>query len=512
MTLLLIIHFLMSDYNSVSYKKSLISDTEWEDVISNRSQNELKFKLVFNNDELIKDNNGIYYYSMILGSSRSYTPRILKQDVQIKFRQEITDDMIKNNIPLEALVYNDEYYDVVSIVLTKLPILKIDYSDKLSNEYIDMSMYLYDNRENSMSRVTISKGEIHYRGATSLAYPKKGYHFKLNKVSTGDNIRGNDISLLGMRKDNDWILNALYSDQEKIRTVFSSKLWYDCCSKNNSFRIDNGNEFKYVEVILNGEYNGLYALGNPIDEKQMSLSKNKDGYYNEYLFKKSGTNGHDKSLTIKDLKENHEIKNALYSDEAWDILQNSYDKIFNGTDEEKMSTVDLNNYIDIYLFYNLIQGVDNVTLDNTINNSYITLKKYNNSYIMLITPWDLDQTFGNRWSLRSKNNISMYGIGFEENRIMKLNPVFLLEDKEDINNKLLDRYNELRNTYWSDDSISKILFQYESEIYGSGAFLRDEERWPSGNYNDAEEMLSKFKDYVYNRVGYLDSNLNFLVN
>ena len=61
MTLLLIIHFLMSDYNSVSYKKSLISDTEWEDVIFNRSQNELKFKLVFNNDELIKDNNGIYY-------------------------------------------------------------------------------------------------------------------------------------------------------------------------------------------------------------------------------------------------------------------------------------------------------------------------------------------------------------------------------------------------------------------------------------------------------------------
>ena len=119
---------------------------------------------------------------------------------------------------------------------------------------------------------------------------------------------------------------------------------------------------------------------------------------------------------------------------------------------------------------------------------------------MLITPWDLDQTFGNRRSLRSKNNISMYGIGFEENRIMRLNPVFLLEDKEDINNKLLDRYNELRNTYWSDDSISKILFQYESEIYGSGAFLRDEERWPSGNYNDAEEMLSKFKDYVYNRV------------
>ena len=82
---------------------------------------------------------------------------------------------------------------------------------------------------------------------------KKGYAVSLTQESVGGHLRDNDISLLGMRQDDDWVLYAAYNDQEKIRNVFSCNLWKDFCSTDNERGIDTGVEYRYLELFMNGD-------------------------------------------------------------------------------------------------------------------------------------------------------------------------------------------------------------------------------------------------------------------
>ena len=51
---------------------------------------------------------------------------------------------------------------------------------------------------------------------------------------------------------------------------------------------------------------------------------------------------------------------------------------------------------------------------------------------------------------------------------------------------------------------------YERDIYGSGAYVRDMERWPDGNYQDPEAGLSIFREYVHARLRSMDSYISSL--
>ena len=86
------------------------------------------------------------------------------------------------------------------------------------------------------------------------------------------------------RIDDDWILTSMYSDYEKIRNVFSMNLWHEISELSN--------EYRYVEVYINNNYHGLYALTYPIDNKTFKLKKDETGASNNthqkaYLFGKS---------------------------------------------------------------------------------------------------------------------------------------------------------------------------------------------------------------------------------
>ena len=117
--ILIVIHVLFKNYNYVKYE--IINEDEWNQIISEKEESEesLISGLVFNNYELIKDNNGIYYYSLIENDRHAYSPIVKNvSDINIKFHQEITDEMIKNNDYLEVLTYNDNNYKVEYIVVT----------------------------------------------------------------------------------------------------------------------------------------------------------------------------------------------------------------------------------------------------------------------------------------------------------------------------------------------------------------------------------------------------------
>ena len=94
---------------------------------------------------------------------------------------------------------------------------------------------------------------IELRGATSqFLYPKKQY-----AVETRDEVgENNNVPLLGMPAENDWVLYAPYGDKTLIRNVLAYKLAEKI--------MDYAPRTRFCELVLNGEYMGLYVLTEKI--------------------------------------------------------------------------------------------------------------------------------------------------------------------------------------------------------------------------------------------------------
>jgi hypothetical protein len=95
--------------------------------------------------------------------------------------------------------------------------------------------------------------KIELRGSSSMELPKKSYSLTTVK---SDNTSNNNVSILGMPSENDWILNSLAFDPSLIRDYLS----YDISRKLGNY----ASRTQYCEVILNGDYIGLYVFQEKI--------------------------------------------------------------------------------------------------------------------------------------------------------------------------------------------------------------------------------------------------------
>lgn len=92
------------------------------------------------------------------------------------------------------------------------------------------------------------KVAIEVRGSTSQQYPKKSYGFETQDLF-GMN---NNVSLLGLPIENDWILYGPYPDKTMIRDV----LTYDLSRKMGNY----ASNWRYCELVIDGNYRGVYIL------------------------------------------------------------------------------------------------------------------------------------------------------------------------------------------------------------------------------------------------------------
>lgn len=123
--------------------------------------------------------------------------------------------------------------------------------------------YLTD--ENSVEFLNYNgRIKIELRGSSSMELPKKSYSLTTVK---SDNVSNNNVSILGMPSENDWILNAIAFDPSLIRDY----LCYDISRKLGNY----ASRTEYCEVILNGDYKGLYIFQEKIkaNENRVNVSK-----------------------------------------------------------------------------------------------------------------------------------------------------------------------------------------------------------------------------------------------
>ncbi len=107
---------------------------------------------------------------------------------------------------------------------------------------------------------------IEIRGESAQMFPKKSYAFE-TRDSLGEN---NNVELLGLPEENDWILYGPYSDKTLIKNVLTYRLTRDLGRY--------AARTKFCELFINGEFRGLYVLMEKIkqDKNRVDISKLKD--------------------------------------------------------------------------------------------------------------------------------------------------------------------------------------------------------------------------------------------
>ena len=415
------------------------------------------YKTLYNVDKIDDD-----LYSINIYSDRYHQQRYIKtldlSIISIKNFNDISDyNYINRDFILSGKQYSDAYFEI------------------MDNDYLF---------HNSYPKSQYYQGRFRVRGASSSWFSKKSY-----KIEFDDN-----VSLLGMSKDDDWILDSLYTDKSKVRNKLSSDLW-NCINDNQQVNNDLNGDF--VDLFVNNEYVGVYVLKEKVDKKitdigesgllVKSISHVNDEIRNRFIINSVNynTSGKDVFLENFELKEYNtkSLNNFIlklgdyYSDYSYDSINRNFD---------------IDNFINYKVFVMLISGGDNLT-----KNQYMSIK--DDSSNILITPWDLDLTWGLNWfelndlhsqfSMESSSDINWMDENITKN--MDIKTISLLKQ----------RYWELRKDVITMDNINGYLDSYKNILVNSGAAQRDSERWYQ---YDVEFEIEQIREWARRRIEFLD--------
>lgn len=430
---------------------------------------------------------------------------LLFDDQPIKLKINGNDYNILDNVT--TLKIGNRYtlasgFERYSIYFTQLPLLYIDTESKISDSpkvLTEISLI------ETNGTVANSKAGIEYRGATSQAYPKKSYEIEFWDDEVGDETQ--DLSILGMREDKDWNLQALYTEPLKIASSTAWDIW-NKIGKLNYLDLEPkakaGIDSKFVEVFLNNSYQGIYAITEKIDRKQLKLKKNTDIKIRGELYKGDSW----ETTTYYDLPAFDNTSETWGGFEYkypkdlrdWSNLYNLHDFVINSDDETFYSRYkekyDTDNLVNYFILINFLRATD-----NTGKNVYTAKYDENGKYFFI--PWDLDGVLGRIWdsSIDSTTDDLMKNGLYER----------LWNDttKDGFRFDLNKRWFELRSETITVDKTMQILIDNFNYLKDNGALERDRIANPGSTISSEYEEFVYIREWLTKRIEYLDKTFAF---
>jgi len=351
--------------------------------------------------------------------------------------------------------------------------------------------------------------DIEIRGSSSQYSQKKQYGFS-TKLADGDT--NNNVSLLGMPAENDWILNSM---------VFDSALIRDYLCFNLSRQIgEYASRTAYCEVVVNGSYRGLYMLEEKIkpDNNRVDVYKItfNDNYVPEvsggYIIKADKTTGGD-PVAWRMSAWNGSLVDFIHEfpkPEDVTELQTSYIKHqFNllGIAAESgdysvttgyPSVIDIPSFIHYMIISELSSNCDSYQFSTYYH-------KDRNGKIRAGPVWDSDLTFGNDlffWGFdRSWANVWQFSNGDNEG------PRFWrdLYNENQFRCYLSKRWNELIQPGQPLNINTLKNFIDSTVVLISEAVVRENTKW--SNVKDLQERIAQIKSWLDIRIPWITSNL-----
>ena len=342
------------------------------------------------------------------------------------------------------------------------------------------------------------------RGTSSQQYDKKSYRVELWADETGTLMA--DTTFLGLRSDDDWNLEAMWAQPLRLRDKVANELWmemYRLPYAANEPQAKPGIRMEYADVFINDEYQGVYALTERMDRKQLALRKY-NGELRGLLYKGNGPGAPTfESLrpydNTQDTWDNYEWVYPNESDTAinWNHLYNFTNFVMNASDNvfysQYSAQFDKANAIDYYLFINALMGMDNMG-----RNLFLARYKKTSTYMYL--PWDLDAIWGldtdGNWTY---NTVGLMSNGFYDRLTQDCHENgFVAATKA--------RYDTLRSSILTKEHIMEMVQNQYDALVESGVYEREHEAWPEFIVN--ERQLSYMSDWLDDRFSYLDGEIN----
>lgn len=340
---------------------------------------------------------------------------------------------------------------------------------------------------------------ILYRGGSTLNLPKKS--FRLHFVKDTIAYEKKNVRLLNLRKDDDWNLQAMANEPLKLRGKVNNTIWpiihrlsYHGVEPEAKSYVD----MEYAELFVNGEYRGLYALSERIDQKQLKLSETAGGELFKAEDRAEGTmfNGTPEFCNTNPAWSGFFCK---YPDSNWNwtFLRDAIDFVNNSDNQTFYRNYDkvfeIDNSVDYLIFINLLAAID-----NTHKNIYYA--RYDSLSPLIIVPWDLDCSLGLSWdgTLRDKINdlvftkylvrlIFDFGIGGYAERIQK-------------------RWKELRVNTITSDVIMNLYRDSYNKLLSEGVYQREAIAW--SDYHFDPNHIDYIAGWLNRRLAFLDGFFN----
>lgn len=369
------------------------------------------------------------------------------------------------------------------VIFTALPVLCLRTLDgELPGDDAQAGMLALFEISNGRLEVKQSRMNINLRGNTSKRLPKKSYRVTLLHED-GEN---RSLSLAGLREDDDWILNPMYSDKSKIREWLAYSLWDEM---NSSGLNAQSSRITYAELFLNGEYWGLYGLQERVDRKQVNADKRSGVLY------KVIANDRPTAQELLDCEETEQCR-AFKLEHAGAGVQDSWmpaASLMQFLDEGEFAekaALDMNNVIDYGLWIMFTQSHD-----CHFKNQFLNCVYEDGAYTMYKIPWDLNNTFGDVWSSDQPetNHIEFY-IG----SLIKDSAFGAMLDQNDpaFHVSVLQRWQELRGETLEYNRLVEKIRSMHTAL--RPAIIRDGRRWPeSGSGTGNAENTRDIEAYLF---------------
>lgn len=388
-----------------------------------------------------------------------------------------------------------------SLMFTSLPILNVQTrGQELVNSPAVMTKLTISD---TTGKTRLKWSGVSIRGAYTSTLPKKPYKVVFYTDSTGKTTK--DTALFGMREDSEWLLLAMYNEPLRVSNATAHALWlklYKLYYASLETDAVPGIRTRYVDLFLNGAYNGIYLLTEPMDRKQLKLKKtNNNGSVRGELYKSVDwtdatlfTGVPSLSSANRDTWAGYELK---YPNDTtfWSNLYGLTDFVVNSTDDQIKASLSTrwqtDNLIDYFLFLNLIRAAD-----SRGKNLYVARYKENEPYLYI--PWDLDGTFGYMWGgYRDDVTTDVLSNGLYD-KLLRINPVSFRE-------RMKKRWFSLRTSVFDAATLKNNLTANVQRLTSEGAYSREGRRWPTPSVADE---VSYATNWIDRRLSYLDGYFN----
>ena len=305
-----------------------------------------------------------------------------------------------------------EYSPAVTTYEDEIPIVYIQLNNELDylskEEYSKGTLQIESTNENF--QLGPKKVKLRGRGNTTWSFPKKPFQLKFEEP----------FEVLGMASARKWLLLAHYSDKSLLRTELAFDL-------SRTSGLDWTSDSRFVELIINEEYLGLYQLVEKIEATPNRVNSGQ-GFVLEY--NRPGRLGTD-DVYFESNFHFYTIKEpeVIVGDSQFELIREyiiSAENALYGPDFKDSITgyrnyLDEDSFVDWYIVHEITKNAESAWGSSCYMN-YVPGEKLKMGPI-----WDFDRSLGNDYRSRSTEGFVIKGAGWYNRLFQDSNFVALVK-------------------------------------------------------------------------------------